>query len=597
MVLKRKRALAPYFKVPQPLNPLTGQRAPIGNPVDLTRIAMVQVSDEDTHDNYVVCRLFDPECGKLLFDVPVAKTYGTRGTFPYRIGEVYPAAKPRTRLGDNAGVASTSTGHPADLDEEVEMLVDDDNNPVAWLLLDRPTSAGIQFRNDSSETAPAYAIMAVTGAICDDSGGWFLTVDKPSANFFRVYVVNGGQEVPGGGSDDSFGVCFDGSDGPVEVLCDLESVENGEELGPKPDQWSVTRGYPATCDAIAILDSGAILSQLHPVSPEWIEFTPTTGSSVYRVPAYSVMGLRCDQRNGEDCHFTGVVFGVNLSLTKSCLAVNGPVDVEVGGNGACRRATDRPVPVRFDTTVLALAPVWCLDSCTCGPWGGFFNSSITAASKVYPFLLGFTMVGTVAGHSDLVLVVQDFEQIGWCKAVTAWAQNNGRSMPYCTANPCDPTGTYVYDGSVLPEIAFTLGLPRGGDRQDDSTRILDPNVQPGNILSYKMSRQFSIASGFGTEFVATGAYLDDCIGTVKMWTGASHMPQGWREYSAMQERFPVGIKSGSEWAYQVGCTGGSKEHKHELGNDFGESPGSGGELKIANHLPPYSGITFIERYK
>ena len=33
-------------------------------------------------------------------------------------------------------MAETTTGHPADLDETIEILEDDDENPIWWLLLD-----------------------------------------------------------------------------------------------------------------------------------------------------------------------------------------------------------------------------------------------------------------------------------------------------------------------------------------------------------------------------------------------------------------------------------------------------------------------------
>jgi len=130
----RKRATsAPAFRQPAPYNPLSGQHAPIGRSFPYSRIAMMQVAEEDTHDNYVVCRGFDPECGRFLNTVNVAKPYGIRGTNPYVVGQVFAAAKPRTALGDTPGKAETTVGHPADLDEAVMILTDDDGNPIAWL--------------------------------------------------------------------------------------------------------------------------------------------------------------------------------------------------------------------------------------------------------------------------------------------------------------------------------------------------------------------------------------------------------------------------------------------------------------------------------
>ena len=84
---------------------------------------MMQVIEEDTHDNYVNCRGFDPEHNRFFEWIPVAKPYGERGeTGLYSVGEVHLAVKPITILGLTPGVAETSTGHPEDLDEEVAAL-------------------------------------------------------------------------------------------------------------------------------------------------------------------------------------------------------------------------------------------------------------------------------------------------------------------------------------------------------------------------------------------------------------------------------------------------------------------------------------------
>jgi len=142
---KLKRIPAPHFKTPPPYNPMTGEKAPLGKKVDLTRCAMMQVCEEDTHDNYLVCRGFDPECEKFFSSIAVAKPYGKRksGGGDYEVGQVFAAVKPRTLLGDTAGVASSTVGHPADLSEEVGILTDDSGNPVAWLLLDSGGGGGI----------------------------------------------------------------------------------------------------------------------------------------------------------------------------------------------------------------------------------------------------------------------------------------------------------------------------------------------------------------------------------------------------------------------------------------------------------------------
>ncbi|GAG42115.1 unnamed protein product, partial [marine sediment metagenome] len=80
--------------------------------------------------------------------------------------QVICCAKPLTRLGQNAGRADETIGHPEDLDEEIVLLYDETGegeevvegeNPVQWIALER--SEGIPFYNHSGQTAPAYAAM------------------------------------------------------------------------------------------------------------------------------------------------------------------------------------------------------------------------------------------------------------------------------------------------------------------------------------------------------------------------------------------------------------------------------------------------------
>jgi len=107
---------------------------------------MMQVAAEDTHQDYVVCRGYDPRIRKFIdYDeedlenkpgIPVGKPYGKRSTGKYQVGQVFAAAIPVTRIGETPGVAATSQGHPADLDELIEILYDDDGVVVTWLLLD-----------------------------------------------------------------------------------------------------------------------------------------------------------------------------------------------------------------------------------------------------------------------------------------------------------------------------------------------------------------------------------------------------------------------------------------------------------------------------
>jgi hypothetical protein len=146
MTERKLASVAPRYRQPSSYNPFTGKYAILGREGILSRCAMMQIvgddeteANEDTHDDYVFCRGYDPESEKFYNKIAVAKPYGVRGTFPYKLAEVYPAIKPMTLLGDTAMVAATTTGQPASLTEELDILYQDapdDDHPIWWLLLD-----------------------------------------------------------------------------------------------------------------------------------------------------------------------------------------------------------------------------------------------------------------------------------------------------------------------------------------------------------------------------------------------------------------------------------------------------------------------------
>ena len=145
MTIRKRRTPTPDFRLPPPYQPITGERAPLLADGDYPYCAMMQVATEDTHDNYLVCRGYDPRI-KKFFDyeegnddkpgIPVAKPYGQRYLRGYQVGQVFPAVIPVTRIGQTSGVAAVSQGHPADLDEEIEILYDDNSHVITWLLID-----------------------------------------------------------------------------------------------------------------------------------------------------------------------------------------------------------------------------------------------------------------------------------------------------------------------------------------------------------------------------------------------------------------------------------------------------------------------------
>ena len=113
-----------------------------------------------------------------------------------------------------------------------------DSGPVNW----QP------FVNDSSETIPANAIVRISGTTFDPlmdatSGGACIAVVyhavKPDTTLGR-YAINSSLQVAAG---ESGLLRFEG---PCEQAFDSGTVTIGSGYGPKPSQWTLSKGYPST---------------------------------------------------------------------------------------------------------------------------------------------------------------------------------------------------------------------------------------------------------------------------------------------------------------------------------------------------------------
>lgn len=110
----------------------------------------------------------------------------------------------------------------------------------------------VPFVNTTSETIPAYAIMAIsTGSDFDaDAGQSLLKVSKPSTTFCRMYAVNSSVDSTALGG----GVCY--LSGPVQVLYDASSSPAvGDGYGPKSGSWAVFKGYPQTTTILGTVNT------------------------------------------------------------------------------------------------------------------------------------------------------------------------------------------------------------------------------------------------------------------------------------------------------------------------------------------------------
>lgn len=264
-MFRKRRIPAPHFGIPgAPFNPVTGQRAQM-NPQATpgTILATFQVigddpddeATQDTHENYVVCRGFEPQIDpffRYLHDpktkpdttsIKVAKPYAVRGTYPYKQGQILVAARILTRLGANQGKAVTSVGHPADLDEQAELLLDDDDVAIAWLDISTAPKPGVKFLNNCGATYPAWGISRITGRVAPSGASpGYLTVAKVDATYRWQYFVNGPKDVAN--NKYGFGSYLTDIEGEALWGDAGASPAPGERWGPKADSFLLWQHRP-----------------------------------------------------------------------------------------------------------------------------------------------------------------------------------------------------------------------------------------------------------------------------------------------------------------------------------------------------------------
>lgn len=166
MFRKRKNP-SPHFRMPPPFNPIQGEHANLRQDGTSPFCAMMQITEEDTHANYVTCRGFDPRILRFVENISVAKPFGKRRPGTYEVGEIYPAFLPtqgnasfndfknsvyfppspanvKWRVGQNPGVVSGGLdgGQPAELSDDIEILYDNNGKAINWLLIDSKGGLG-----------------------------------------------------------------------------------------------------------------------------------------------------------------------------------------------------------------------------------------------------------------------------------------------------------------------------------------------------------------------------------------------------------------------------------------------------------------------
>jgi hypothetical protein len=105
----------------------------------------------------------------------------------------------------------------------------------------------LRIYNGTNESLPQYGVGKVT-SITTYNGEKYATVEKPDTTFSRQYLVNSGSAL----AYQSTGVAKNRP--VVKVLYDTGTPAAGEVWGPKPGQWTASKGYPGFL-VLGIVDS------------------------------------------------------------------------------------------------------------------------------------------------------------------------------------------------------------------------------------------------------------------------------------------------------------------------------------------------------
>ncbi len=133
-------------------------------------------------------------------------------------------------------------------------------------------------KNASGYTAPANSVVGVTG-VARDAGGHtqkrnLLTFERPSTTLRRNYFITGYADIANG----SVGVAF-GFDGPMEATYDTGTPANGEGWGPKPGQFTLSKGFPGFLVDGLNADNSLAVVRIEPITELFGRTTATVAAN------------------------------------------------------------------------------------------------------------------------------------------------------------------------------------------------------------------------------------------------------------------------------------------------------------------------------
>ncbi len=544
MTIRKRKTPTPGFGLPPPWNPLTGEHADLAAPKLAPHCAMMQVAVEDTHDNYVICRGYDPRI-KKFFDyveaveaaegvegvegkpgIPVAKPWSNRTAGAYTVGQIFPAVIPLTRIGQTPGVRDPGEdeedpllGQPEDLDEDVEILYTEDGKVINWLLID-------------SGSHTLYEILDLWPQWDDDEKAYKIQArivpdEQASGESFDVDAVDDGDKewlwFPREWSWEN------GNDSEFPTITRYQRVYGIARNNRKEIQFPAgfNFGYWITGVRSAFADSTC-----PPYGCGMIEWT-----SIQPNLNYGDTGEDEKRRNyiGFEQYKPRAAFGSGSRYSRFVL--NGSLEVPTVLTPA--------VPMTYADR----KPAWALAEYALSgdgnedDIGGLYGPAFDSW-KIWPGLPGFRRVLPRVSSPQFSTLIQVEAEMGGVYAGIAtgtYSVDSNTSYyilvhPMASHNVGEPN-SLIYDGRVVsgvtvPDMTIAILL-----LTSPLNPTKTPNIQEGDIIWYRVAMSganyVSNDAACVLQFLAVGDYWDDPIGTVNMWIGAvENIPRGWRVFGA-----------------------------------------------------------------
>ena len=108
--------------------------------------------------------------------------------------------------------------------------------------------AKIPFKNFHTQSVPPFGVIELVGSEVED-GVTFLKGTRPSTTLRTEYAINGPSRVAAGDK----GVCY--RQGDLAAAYDTSSPAVGQGWGPRGDQWTLSKGYPAIVTVHGVRDA------------------------------------------------------------------------------------------------------------------------------------------------------------------------------------------------------------------------------------------------------------------------------------------------------------------------------------------------------